>query len=314
MSRNAQAGGSAKDFTMFNALTIDVEDYYMVSGFANEVKFEDWNRYESRVEKNTVQLLELLNEYGLKATFFILGWVAERHPGLVRRIASAGHEIASHGYNHRLIYNLTKDEFREDVRMAKQALEDITGKPVIGYRATSYSIVKKTLWALDILIEMGFLYDSSIFPIHHDRYGFPEADRFPYTIKRSAGEIVEFPPSTYSLLGMNIPVAGGGYFRLFPLLLTKAAIRRINQKEKKAVLIYLHPWEIDVDQPRLHGSRLSEFRHYINLRTTLPKLRACVKEFKFKMLSEFYGSVKEDGPFRSFSTDADAESLSSAVR
>jgi len=293
---------------MYNALTIDVEDYYMVSAFADVVKFEDWHRYESRVEKNTCRLLDLLEEYGVKATFFILGWVAERHPALVQRISAAGHEIASHGYNHRLVYDLTADEFREDVRKAKNVLEDIIGAPVIGYRATSYSVVKKTLWALDILIEEGFLYDSSIFPIHHDRYGFPEADRFPYTVKTRGGKIVEFPPSTYSLLGMNIPVAGGGYFRLFPLPITKAAIKRINQKEKKAVLLYVHPWEIDVDQPRLKGGRLSEFRHYINLHTTLPKLRVCMREFKLKPLAEFYDSVRENGPLRSFSSDNDAAS------
>ena len=293
---------------MYNALTIDVEDYYMVSAFADVVKFEDWHRYESRVEKNTCRLLDLLEEYDVKATFFILGWVAERHPALVQRISAAGHEIASHGYNHRLVYDLTADEFREDVRKAKNVLEDIVGAPVIGYRATSYSVVKKTLWALDILIEAGFLYDSSIFPIHHDRYGFPEADRFPYTVKTRGGEIVEFPPSTYSLLGMNIPVAGGGYFRLFPLPITKAAIKWINRKEKKAVLLYVHPWEIDVDQPRLKGGRLSEFRHYINLHTTLPKLRVCMREFKLKPLAEFYDSVRENGPLRSFSSDNDAGS------
>jgi len=273
---------------MFNALTIDVEDYYMVSAFAAQVKFEDWHRHESRVEKNTRKLLDLLAEHGVKATFFILGWVAEHHPSLVRSIAAAGHEIASHGYNHRLVYDLTPEQFREDVRKAKRLLEDVISTPVIGYRATSYSIVKKTLWALDILVEEGFLYDSSIFPIHHDRYGFPEADRFPSTIKTGKGEIMEFPPSTFPFLGQNIPVAGGGYFRLYPLLLTKAVIKRINENEKKAAIVYVHPWEIDVDQPRLKGSTLSEFRHYVNLRTTLPKLKDCMKEFKFKPLCEMY--------------------------
>lgn len=282
----------------WNALTIDVEDYFMVSAFADVIRFEDWHLYERRVEKNTIMLLDLLAEYGVKATFFVLGWVAEHCPDLIRNICASGHEIACHGYNHRLIYNLTMEQFREDTRKAKGILEDLIGKAVAGYRATSYSIVKQTLWALDVLIEEGFIYDSSIFPIHHDRYGIPEAERFPYMIKTGAGEIVEFPPSTYPVFGQNIPVAGGGYFRLFPLVLTKAVIRRINGKEKKAALIYVHPWEIDVDQPRLKGGLLSEFRHYINLHTTLPKLQECMREFKFKTLFEMYGAIRECGPAR----------------
>jgi polysaccharide deacetylase family protein (PEP-CTERM system associated) len=272
---------------IYNALTIDVEDYYMVSAFADVVKFEDWHRYESRVENNTYRLLDLLSEYGVKATFFILGWVAEHYPELVRDIHSAGHEVACHGYNHRLIYNLTPEQFREDVRIAKNILEDITGTPVIGYRAASYSIIKKTLWAIDILIEEGFLYDSSIFPIHHDRYGLPEADRFPHVIKRNNGTIMEFPPSTYNIFGQNIPVAGGGYLRLYPLHLTKAAIKRINKRDRQIAILYLHPWEIDKDQPRLNGCWKSKIRHYINLNSTLPKLKNFIEEFKFKPLSCF---------------------------
>lgn len=270
-----------------NALTIDVEDYYMVSAFADVIKFEDWHMYESRVEKNTYKILGLLDKYGVKATFFVLGWVAERHPKMIRDIYSSGHEIASHGYNHRLVYNLTPDQFREDVRQSKSILENITGTPVIGYRAASYSIIKKTIWALDILIEEKFLYDSSIFPIHHDRYGFPEAERFSHTIKRPAGTIIEFPPSTYRLFGQNLPVAGGGYLRLFPLLLTKKAIQRINEKEGNMAIVYLHPWEIDIDQPRLNGCWKSRFRHYINLKSTLPKLKNFLNEFRFKPLSDF---------------------------
>ncbi len=270
-----------------NALTIDVEDYYMVSAFADVIKFEDWHMYESRVEKNTYALLELLNAHNTKATFFVLGWIAERNRKMVRDIHEAGHEVASHGYNHRLVYNLTPDQFREDVRQSKSILENITGTPVIGYRAASYSIIKKTIWALDILIEEKFLYDSSIFPIHHDRYGFPEAERFSHMIKRPAGTIIEFPPSTYRLFGQNLPVAGGGYLRLFPLLLTKKAIQRINEKEGNMAIVYLHPWEIDIDQPRLNGCWKSRFRHYINLKSTLPKLKNFLNEFRFKPLSDF---------------------------
>jgi polysaccharide deacetylase family protein (PEP-CTERM system associated) len=273
---------------IWNAFTVDVEDYFMVSAFAAGIKFEDWPRYECRVERNTNKILELLARYGVKGTFFVLGWVGENYRSLVKEIQAAGHEIACHGYNHRLIYNLTKEEFREDVRKAKAVLEDITGMPVNGYRATSWSVIKETFWALDILIEEGFRYDSSIFPVHHDLYGVPGAQRFPHTIKTGAGEIIEIPPTTFTLLGQNIPVAGGGYFRLYPLRLTKTIIKRINKIEKKAVVLYVHPWEVDVDQPRLHGPFLSRFRHYVNLRTTEQKLGSCMKEFKFKPISEIF--------------------------
>jgi len=272
---------------MINALTIDVEDYYMVSAFADRIKFEDWRSYESRVDRNTRILLDLLAVHNAKATFFVLGWVAEQHPQLVKDINRAGHEVASHGYNHRLIYDLTPGEFREDVRKTKTILEDLTGCRVQGFRATSYSVAKETLWALDILIEEGYVYDSSIFPIRHDRYGYPEAPRFPYIIKRTSGKITEFPPSTSSLFGQNIPIAGGGYLRLFPLSATKAAMRWINEKERQSVIVYLHPWEIDCEQPRMRGTWLSKIRHYININSTLPKLKALLISFSFKPLSSF---------------------------
>ena len=280
--------GSGSSDTIWNAFTVDVEDYFMVSAFSAGIKFEDWPRYECRVERNTHRILELLAQYGVKGTFFVLGWVGENYPSLVRDIQAAGHEIACHGYNHRLIYDLTKDEFRTDIRKAKAVLEHITGVPVNGYRATSWSIVKKTFWALDILLEEGFRYDSSIFPVHHDIYGIPGAQRFPHTIKTGAGEITEIPPTTFKFLGQNIPVAGGGYFRLYPLGLTKAIIRRINEIEKKSVVLYVHPWETDVDQPRLQGRLLSRFRHYVNLRTTEKKLGDCLNEFKFRPISEIF--------------------------
>jgi polysaccharide deacetylase family protein (PEP-CTERM system associated) len=264
-----------------NALTIDVEDYFMVSAFSDVVKFEDWHVYESHIEMNTCKILDLLDKLNIKGTFFVLGWVAERYPDLVRSIHSAGHEIACHGYNHRLIYHLTPKQFREDVRIAKRILEDITGAPISGFRAASFSIVKKTLWAIDILIEEGFVYDSSIFPIHHDRYGLPEANRFPHVIERDGGKIYEFPPSTIRIFGQNVPVAGGGYLRLLPLHITRTAIKRINEKEKEPAIIYFHPWEIDLDQPRLKCKWPSKFRHYINLRTTMPKLTSFLNEFSF---------------------------------
>jgi polysaccharide deacetylase family protein (PEP-CTERM system associated) len=279
---------------MLNALTIDVEDYYMVSAFADVVHFKDWDSLESRVEKSTYRILELLNERGVKATFFTLGWVAEHCPRLIKVLHSSGHEVACHGYNHRLVYQMTPAQFREDVRRAKRILEDITGDPVKGYRAPSYSIMEKTVWALDVLIEEGFLYDSSIFPIHHDRYGFPGARRFPHLMRREAGTIMEFPPSTFRLLGQNLPVAGGGYLRLYPLPLTRAAMKRINQEEEKPVIVYLHPWEIDTEQPRLNGRFSARFRHYVNLASTMPKLMSFLSEFQFANLSSFLPPAGRD--------------------
>ena len=277
---------------MYNAMSIDVEDYFMVSAFSNVVNLDEWPNYEIRVEPNTRTILDLFAKHGIRATFFTLGWIAERNPGLIRDIRSAGHEIACHGYNHRLVYDLTAGEFREDIRRAKGILEGITGTPVLGFRAASYSIVKRSLWAIDVLIEEGFKYDSSIFPIHHDRYGLPGAERFPHIIKRSGGTIFEFPPSTYRLFGQNVPIAGGGYLRLFPFWATRAMVKKINKKEKQPVNFYLHPWEIDTDQPRLNGRRLSEFRHYINLKTTMPKLESLAKEFKFKPISELIAAYE----------------------
>jgi polysaccharide deacetylase family protein (PEP-CTERM system associated) len=259
----------------------------MVSAFADRINFEDWPSYESRVERNTHILLDLLAAQNINATFFVLGWVAEHYPQLVKDIHKAGHEIASHGYNHRLIYNLTPMEFREDARRTKGILEDIVGCRVQGYRATSYSVIKETLWALDILLEEGYIYDSSIFPVHHDRYGFPESPRFPHFIKRSAGTIIEFPPSTAYVFGQKVPVAGGGYLRLFPLSVTKAAIRRINVKEGQVAIVYIHPWEIDEGQPRMCGTWLSKTRHYLNLGSTMSKLKALLAEFPFRPLSHF---------------------------
>lgn len=272
-------------FPVVNGLTVDVEDYYMVSAFADRVPFSAWNRYESRVEHNTRRILELLGKQNVKGTFFVLGWVAERCPQLMREIHGCGHEIACHGYNHRLIYELTPEEFRRDVRTAKSILENAVGSRVNGYRAPSYSIVERTLWALDILIEEGFRYDSSIFPIHHDRYGLPGAERFPHLLKRPAGVIMEFPPSTWRILGQNVPVAGGGYLRLYPLPLTRAAMRTINERERKPVIMYVHPWEIDGEQPRMHGSFAARLRHYVNIGSTMHKLRCFLNEFPFDRLA-----------------------------
>jgi len=274
---------------MVNVLTIDVEDYFNVSGFDSRIKFEDWEKFESRVEANTNRLLTILKEFNVKATFFVLGWTAERHPKLVQQIYQEGHEIASHSYAHRLIYKQSEKEFREDLKRSKAVLEDIIGEQVIGYRAPSYSIVKDSLWALDILIEEGFLYDSSIFPIRHDRYGIPNGNRFPYMIHGENGKsILEIPLSTVTVFNNNIPVAGGGYMRLFPYWFVRWGLKRINEKERQPAVIYFHPWEIDVDQPRLQGSLLSRFRHYVYLEKTEPCIKALLRDFKFSTMRDLF--------------------------
>ena len=265
---------------IINILTVDVEDYYMVSAFERNVKFEDWDKYESRVVQNTQKVLSILEEFNVKATFFVLGWVAEKFPHLVKNICSKGHEIASHGYKHRLVYNQNPEEFRQDVRRAKTILERIIGAPICGYRAPSYSITNSSLWALNILVEEGLKYDSSIFPIYHDRGGFPEAKRFFHKIKVNGTEILEFPLSTIRVMGYNVAVGGGGYFRLLPFWLTKKALNWINKQNQQAV-VYIHPWELDFGQPRIKTCSLSKFRHYVNLNSTEEKLKKLLNEFIF---------------------------------
>jgi polysaccharide deacetylase family protein (PEP-CTERM system associated) len=226
-------------------------------------------------------------------TFFVLGWVAEREPALVRAIQARGHEIACHGYGHQMITRLSREEFATDVRRAKAAIENATGAPVIGYRAPTFSVVRETLWSLDILAETGFEYDSSIFPIAHDRYGIADAVRFPHRVPIRTGlEIGEFPLSTVGRGRWRFPVAGGGYFRLFPYSVTRWAIRHLNEVERQPAIVYLHPWEIDVDQPRLAVGRVSHLRHAINTRTTEAKLRRLLREFRFGPVREI---LRESG-------------------
>ena len=272
---------------MINALTIDVEDYFHVQAFADTIRPSDWHQYPLRVENNTFRLLELLGERGIKATFFVLGWVAERCPNLVRDIFKSGHEIGSHGYNHQMIGRADERCFQEDSCRAKSILENLLGVAIKSYRAPSYSITTKTLWALKILHDLGFEYDSSIFPVHHDQYGIPDAPRFPhYQLLQGGTRILEFPPSTLAACRLNIPVGGGGYFRLFPYQFTAWAIRRINEKENQPAMIYLHPWEIDPDQPRITAPWRSRFRHYQNLRTTENKLSQLLDEFSWAPMSQ----------------------------
>lgn len=267
---------------MLNALTVDVEDYYHVSAFESVVRFEDWDRYDSRVEHNTHRILNLLDESETTATFFVLGWIAERQPKLVQAIYDRGHEVASHGYAHQRVYTQTPGQFREETRRSKRILEDIIGRTVIGYRAASYSITAKSLWAVDILREEGFRYDSSIFPIRHDRYGIPGSQRFCHVLN-GPGEsrLVEFPASTLRLARVNIPIAGGGYLRLLPYAFTRWSIRQLNEHEHQPALVYVHPWEIDPEQPRIRANAASRFRHYLNLNRVEERLTCLLGDFRF---------------------------------
>ncbi len=264
-----------------NYLTVDVEDYYQVSAFANRIRFEDWNNFESRVVCNTKRILEILNREGdIKGTFFILGWVAEKYPELVKEIDANGHEIGCHSYRHGLVYNSTPHEFRRDLLKARDILEGITGKKVSGYRAPSYSITNKSLWAFEILAELGFSYDSSIFPISHDRYGIPDSPRFTYKLDEQ--DLTEYPISTAKIFGIKVPVSGGGYLRLFPYWFTKIALKKINHNEMQPFMFYIHPWEIDPEQPRIRGATLlSRFRHYNNLEKAENRFTSLLQDFQF---------------------------------
>jgi polysaccharide deacetylase family protein (PEP-CTERM system associated) len=267
---------------MNNAFTVDVEDYFQVTAFADKVAISSWNERESRVQNNTGALLEMLAERGTRGTFFVLGWVARRHPALVREIARQGHEIASHGMNHQLIYNQSPAEFREETRSAKALLEDICQRPVIGYRAATYSITQRSLWALDIMAEEGFLYDSSIFPMRHDRYGIHDANPVPHLMETEKGHrLVEFPISVLRYRGVTLPVAGGGYFRIFPYALTRWGLKKLIAQGQEFVF-YIHPWEVDPAQPRITGARLlSRFRHYYNLSRCRSRLQSLLGDFAF---------------------------------
>ena len=265
-----------------NYLTIDVEDYFQVAAFEDIVNPGDWDLMEQRVVRNTRQLLDTLKSRGVLATFFVVGWIADRFPQLVAEIGEHGHEIGCHSYWHRKIFTLDRTEFHADTLRVKSILEGITGKPVLGYRAPSYSITEKSLWALDTLKELGFTYDSSIFPVHHDNYGIPGAPRFAFTHPNG---LLEYPISTALFLGCNIPVSGGGYFRLFPYWFTRLALRTINHKETKPFVFYLHPWEIDPEQPRMeHAGKISRFRHYNNLQKTADRLQRLLDDFLFQPL------------------------------
>ena len=268
-----------------NVVSVDVEDYFHAEVFSGVVDRSRWDSYASRVEGNTRRLLELLGDLNLHGTFFVLGWVAERFPGLVREIAAGGHELACHSYWHRLIYKLDPAEFREDTRRAKNVIEQAAGQPVYGYRAPTYSVIDRTVWALEILAELGFTYDSSIYPIRHDRYGMPGAPRSPFRFQTPSGPMTEFPITTFRLAGHNMPVGGGGYLRLLPRLYTRMGLKRV-QKEGVPIVIYIHPWEVDPEQPTLPVGLKSRLRHYTNLSRTFDRFQSVLQAGKYTSFRE----------------------------
>ena len=277
---------AAVESGVLNAFTVDVEDYYHVSAFERDIDRRDWDRFDSRVEASTQSMLEILAEAGVRGTFFVLGWVARRFPKLVRAIHDAGHELGSHSYWHRLVYELSPEEFRSDLRDSRSILEDAVGGPITAYRAPSFSITRQSQWALEILAEEGFTVDSSIFPIVHDRYGIPDAHPYLHEIVTPSGSLHEFPPSVVRFAHMNFPVSGGGYFRLYPLSWTIRGLARINHIGRP-FMFYIHPWELDPSQPRLAvGSRLSRARHRVNLASTAGKLRRLLHRFRFGRMDE----------------------------
>jgi polysaccharide deacetylase family protein (PEP-CTERM system associated) len=278
-----------------NALTVDVEDYFHVSAFARVLNRENWDSMESRVEQNTYKLLEIFDEASVSATFFVLGWVADRYPNLVRDICANGHELACHGFSHQLIYTQDPAEFRQETIRAKGLLEDISGWPVTGYRAASYSITNKSRWAIDTLIDAGFQYDSSIVPVRHDLYGMTGVSAHPYRITAADGRsMIEFPPSTISVVGNRIPIGGGGYFRLFPYWFSRWGLNRVNNQDGMPFSFYLHPWEVDPEQPRISAGWKSRFRHYNNLEKCEGRLIRLLGEFRFSTMRSVLADLSLD--------------------
>jgi polysaccharide deacetylase family protein (PEP-CTERM system associated) len=281
--------------TIRNALTVDVEDYFHVSAFEGHIDRSQWDRLPPRVERNTERLLELFGEHGVKATFFTLGWVAERCPRLVRRIADQGHEVASHGYSHVRATLQTPDQFHTDTAETKRILEDASGGPVRGFRAASFSIGPHNLWALDVLADVGYRYSSSIYPIRHDLYGMPEAPRFPF--RHNGTGILEVPITTTVVLGHNLPSGGGGYFRLLPYGIYRWGLRRVNERERRPGVFYCHPWEIDPDQPRQNGlSWKARVRHYTNLTRMEARLRRLLADFQWGRMDAVFLNGNEGTP------------------
>lgn len=271
-----------------NAMTIDVEDYFQVSAFAPYITRESWPERECRVEANVDRILAILDERGVKATFFTLGWIAERYPALVKRIVAGGHELASHGYGHLRASDQDRAQFRQDVGSAKAILEDIGGQAVLGYRAPSFSIGQGNLWALEVLHEAGYRYSSSIYPVQHDHYGMPDAPRFAWHPNGSDG-LLEVPITTVRLGQRNLPAGGGGYFRLFPYALSRWMMQQVNQRDGQPAIFYFHPWEIDPGQPRPPGINLkTRFRHYVNMEKMDGRIRALTRDFAWDRMDRIF--------------------------
>lgn len=268
-----------------HCLTFDVEEHFQVNAFDSAERRRTWGSEQSRVERSTEKVLELLARHRYRATFFVLGWVAERHAKLIERIAAAGHEVASHGYSHELVTRLSPDAFREDVRTAKKILEDVIGAPVTGYRAPTFTIMPETRFALEVLVQEGYRWDSSVMPVVHDVYGWPGANPYLHRIETPSGPLWEVPPSTVGLPGVRLAIGGGGHFRLYPYPLVRALLRRIEAKGEP-IVFYLHPWELDPEQPRMTGSRLSRFRHYHNLDQVESRLARLFDDFRFAPVRE----------------------------
>lgn len=273
---------------VLNAMTVDVEDYFQVSAFEKYIDRSEWDNLACRVENNTERLLDLFDQHNVKITFFMLGWVAERYPELIKKIVNKGHELASHGYSHVRVTEQTPQQFREDVIKTKKMLEDISGQEVKGYRAASYSIGASNLWALQELQDAGHVYSSSIYPIKHDLYGMPEAPRFAF-YPNGDGGLLEIPVTTVELGNKKLPCGGGGYFRFFPYALSRWAMRRVNQHDGQSCIFYFHPWEIDPAQPRQNGINVkTRFRHYLNLDKMYSRLECLLKDFKWDRMDKIF--------------------------
>jgi polysaccharide deacetylase family protein (PEP-CTERM system associated) len=271
-----------------NAMTIDVEDYFQVSAFAGHIPRESWPDLACRVEANIDRILALLDAAGIKATFFTLGWIAERYPAMVRRIVGHGHELASHGYGHQRASDQTAEEFSDDVGRSKALLEDIGGQKVLGYRAPSFSIGSRNLWALDVLLKAGYRYSSSIYPIRHDHYGMPDAPRFAFYPNGSDG-LLELPITTVRVMSKNLPAGGGGYFRFFPYAMSRWLMRRVNDRDGQSAIFYFHPWELDPGQPRQRNIGIkTRFRHYVNLDRTEARLQALTRDFQWGRMDQVF--------------------------
>jgi polysaccharide deacetylase family protein (PEP-CTERM system associated) len=292
---------------VLNSITVDVEDYFQTEAMASTIPKEQWDRMPSRVVQNTERIFELLASYGVRGTFFFLGWVAERFPDLVRQAMRLGHELGCHSYWHRLVYRLNPEEFSEDTKRAKGAVEDAAGIPVLGYRAPSFSMIKDTEWAQEILAGLGFTYDSSVCPVNHDLYNNPNAPRAPHRI--AGGALEEFPVATISIGGRNFPVGGGGYLRMLPYAYTRLGLLHLNNKEHFRAILYVHPWEVDPEQPRIATRLRSRLRQYTGLKTTAGKMERLLSDFRFAPIAESFAVEIANNLNQKVRPDADQSSI-----